>query len=369
MSASAASDQPAAAVAPLVADPAHEIRITALSGTRGANFWSRRPVTRMDLVVGAFEDISSADVPGLTDRLVGTMPGLVEHRCSIGSRGGFVTRLRRGTYAPHIIEHIALELQTMVGHDVGYGRTRGGDIEGEYTLVFEHMHEAVGLRSAALALDAVQQAFAGTLDTVEYATTELEALAAMPDSSPLVQRVLCGITGGAGRRDTRTELARLIDVSSDVVVDVAPSYVLQAGLPYARSGMAIILDSKPTDVPLRYQEEERARRLVSVVIDAVDRDGWVIVPAKEWEIQDAARDDGCKVAIFADHDRITSRDKKVAAAVAWVEDERLFIDHNGELTDAGRVRRDTPAGPQAAAALAALVLGRSRSSVNAASTR
>ena len=46
-----------------------------------------------------------------------------------------------GTYAPHIIEHVALELQTMIGHDVGYGRTRGGDVEGEYTLVFEHVHE------------------------------------------------------------------------------------------------------------------------------------------------------------------------------------------------------------------------------------
>ena len=52
----------------------------------------------------------------------------------------------------------------MIGHDVGYGRTRGGDVEGEYTLVFEHMHEGVGLRAAALALETVQQAFAGTLD-------------------------------------------------------------------------------------------------------------------------------------------------------------------------------------------------------------
>ena len=110
--------------------------MTALSATRGANYWSRRPVTRMDVVVGAYDDISSAEVPGFTERLVAALPGLVEHRCSIGERGGFVTRLRRGTYAPHIVEHVALELQTMMGHDVGYGRTRGGEAPDEYTLVF-----------------------------------------------------------------------------------------------------------------------------------------------------------------------------------------------------------------------------------------
>src|SRR4051812_10545512 len=61
--------------------------------------------------------------------------------------GGFIIRLKRGTYCAHIVEHVALELQTMIGHDVGYGRTRGGDGAGEYTLIFEHLNEAVGLRA------------------------------------------------------------------------------------------------------------------------------------------------------------------------------------------------------------------------------
>ncbi len=162
-------------------DPAKEIRMTTLHATRGANFWSPRPVMRMDLSVGAYEDISSADVPGFAASLVNAMPGLIEHRCSIGERGGFLIRLRDGTYAAHIVEHVALELQTMIGHDVGFGKTRGGDIEGEYTLVFEHMHEAVGLRAAALALETVQHAFAGTLTNVDHAVAELRSLAATPD--------------------------------------------------------------------------------------------------------------------------------------------------------------------------------------------
>lgn len=69
-------------------DPAVEIRMTTLHATRGANFWSRHPVMRMDIAVGAYEDISSADVPGFTDALVAAMPGLEAHRCSIGERGG-----------------------------------------------------------------------------------------------------------------------------------------------------------------------------------------------------------------------------------------------------------------------------------------
>ena len=89
--------------------------MTTLHATRGANYWSRRPVTRLDLVVGSYDNISSAQVPGVTASLVAAMPSLVEHRCSIGERGGFITRLRRGTYVPHIIEHVALELQSLIG--------------------------------------------------------------------------------------------------------------------------------------------------------------------------------------------------------------------------------------------------------------
>src|SRR5215213_4334010 len=175
--------------APAKADPATEIRITTLHSTRGINFWSKRPVIRMDLAVGEYDDISSADVDYFDRALVAAMPGLAEHHCSIGSRGGFVIRLRRGTYAPHIIEHVALELQTMIGHRVGYGRTRGGDVDGEYTVVFEHDHEQVGLRAAALATEVVQRAFAGTLDTVEPAINELRALAETPDTPLIHQRV------------------------------------------------------------------------------------------------------------------------------------------------------------------------------------
>jgi cyanophycin synthetase len=334
------------------ADPYSEIRLVSLRSLRGANFWSRRPITRLDLEVGSYEDISSADVPGFTDALVKALPGLRKHRCSIGQRGGFITRLRRGTYAPHIAEHVGLELQTMVGHDVGYGRARGGDRDGEYTVVFEHFHAEVGTRSAALALEVVQRAFAGELDTVDYAVAELEALAALPDVPAVSQEVVCGITGGEDRAEVRDEMARLGVGGDELVVEVAPSYVLNAGLPYARSDIAVILDALPVDVPDRYRETDRARQLVSTLADAVRRDGIVVCPAKEWEVQDRARDAGCRVAVFATHDRVTRRDTRVAHSVASVRDGCIVVEIGGETEEATPLRPDVAVGPQVAAALA-----------------
>jgi cyanophycin synthetase len=339
-----------------IPDPEIEIRMTTLHATRGANFWSTRPVMRMDITVGAYEDISSADVPGFTEALMTTMPGLIEHRCSIGERGGFLLRLRDGTYAAHIIEHVALELQTMIGHDVGYGRSRGGDIEGEYTIVFEHMHEAVGLRAAALALETVQQAFCGTLASVDHAVAELNALASKPDVPLLHQHVLCGITGGSDRAPTRDEMVRRGISSDELIIDVSPSFLLQAGLPYSKSDIAIITDAKLTDVPERYADEERAQRLMATVADAVDDGGIVIVPAKEWDIQEKVRDAGCRVAIFATDANVTRRDRKLARAVALVINDRIVIEMKGEKTDHGEVRSDAPLGAQVAGALAAFTL-------------
>ncbi|HYJ81140.1 MAG TPA: hypothetical protein VEW03_16115 [Longimicrobiaceae bacterium] len=333
-------------------DPYAELRLVSLRSLRGANLWSRRPVTRMDVWPGEYDEISSAHVAGFTESLIAALPGLWEHRCSIGERGGFVTRLRRGTYAPHIAEHVGLELQTVVGHEVGYGRARGGDRVGEYTVVFEHLHAEVGLRAAALALEIVQRAFAGELETVDYALAELRALAAGPDVPPLRQRVLCGITGGGDRAGVREEMLRRGVSQRELVVDVAPAYILNAGLPYARSEIAVVLDAEVTDVPQRYREEDRNRQLVGVLADAVARDGIVVVPAKEWEVQDMARDAGCRVAIFATDADVTDRDARVAHAVALVREGRIVFESGGSAADGGALEAGVSPAAQVAAALA-----------------
>lgn len=335
-------------------DPYAEIRLLSLRSLRGANLWSRRPVTRIDLHPGAYDEISSAHVAGFTEALVAALPGLWEHRCSIGERGGFVTRLRRGTYAPHIVEHVGLELQSMVGHDVGYGRARGGDRPGEYTVVFEHLHAEVGLRSAALALELVQRGFAGELDcaSVDLALAELASLARSPDVPALRQHVLCGICGGGDRAGVRDEMARLGVGERELVLDLAPSYLLNAGLPYASSDVAVVLDADVGDVPDRYREAELARRLVSVPADAVVDGGLVVCPAREWEIQEIAREAGARVAVFATVDDLSERDTRVAHAVAVVRGGRIVLELPGSTEDAGPLAGSASPAAQVAAALA-----------------
>lgn len=344
------------------ADAATEIRIVALQATRGVNYWSRKPVIRMDLRVGAFEEISSADVPGFTESLVRVMPGLLEHQCSVGAPGGFVLRLRRGTYAPHIIEHVALELQSMIGVDVGFGRTRGGDQPGEYTLVFEHRHENVGMRAAALALEIVQRAFTGTLASIEASLQELTTLLRTPDAPPIAGHVRCGVTGGTHRAETQAALRRRLGTASHewngdgVVVDVSPAYLLQAGVPYRTSDLAIILDAAPGDVPERYREADRARRLVSILADAVPRDGPVICPAQERDIQDYARERQCRVAIFSGDDTISRGDARLSMAVGRARNGRILLEDYADSRDGGPLDPSLPAAPQVAAALGAWVL-------------
>ncbi|MEX2571148.1 MAG: hypothetical protein WD737_07560 [Gemmatimonadota bacterium] len=281
-------------------DPVAEIRIVTLTTLHGANYWSRRPVTRLDLAVGAFDDISSADVGGATEGLLKVLPGLRDHRCSVGRRGGFVARLRQGTYAPHILEHVALELQSMIGHDVGYGRARGGDRRGEYTVVFEHLHSGVGLRTAAHALDLVQAVLAERVPDVGSALAELRALARTPEpATPTRQHVACGVIGGANRAQVRDMVAARERLRGHAVVDVAPGYLLSCGLPYASSDLAVVLDACPVDVPERYRDPALARRLHSVVAEAVTAGGFVVAPAMDSELHRMIAGTGAGLATFS----------------------------------------------------------------------
>src|SRR5690606_25558327 len=243
-------------------------QILAVRTLRGANYWTSFPVTRLDLTVGAYETISSADVPGVTEALVSALPGLVEHRRSIGERGGFVTRLGRGTYAPHIIEHVALELQEMVGDEVGYGRARGGDREGEYTVVVEHRHGRLGTEAIRAATGLVTEAFAGApLPMTEVLATRQDVRRGR-DDPPLEAKVDCGVLGSGDLDSIRRVLDRC-GVPYDSTIAVRPEEVLLAGLPYAASDTAVLLAIDPEDVPPRYREEERRARIAAGAADAV----------------------------------------------------------------------------------------------------
>lgn len=119
--------------------PAVTIRST--RALRGPNLYAYMPVLHIVLDIGPYEEQSSATFPGFVDRLTEWLPGLHTHQCSVGRPGGFVERLRRGTYLAHISEHVALELQTVMGFDVAFGRARGTGERGVYNVVIAYREE------------------------------------------------------------------------------------------------------------------------------------------------------------------------------------------------------------------------------------
>ncbi|HEY4261107.1 MAG TPA: cyanophycin synthetase [Schlesneria sp.] len=120
------------------------MQIQKLLALRGPNIWSRHPVLEAWVDLGPLKDTSSKDFPGFNDRLMAWLPTMIEHRCSEGERGGFFQRLRWGTYLAHTLEHTTLELESLSGTPVGYGRARETTTEGVYKVVFRYQEETLG---------------------------------------------------------------------------------------------------------------------------------------------------------------------------------------------------------------------------------
>jgi cyanophycin synthetase len=94
--------------------------------------------------IGELEDYPSNNIPGFYDRLLSMLPGLVEHECSPGVRGGFLQRLQEGTWSAHILEHVTLELQNLAGMRTGFGKARSTSKRGVYKVAFRTRQEQVG---------------------------------------------------------------------------------------------------------------------------------------------------------------------------------------------------------------------------------
>ncbi|MGB3606431.1 cyanophycin synthetase family protein, partial [Psychroserpens sp.] len=129
--------------------------IREINAMRGPNYWSvrRHKLIVMVLDLEAMEDFPSNKIPGFPERLKKMFPSMYSHRCSEGCEGGFFMRVDEGTWMGHIIEHIALEVQTLAGMDTGFGRTRGYGEKGVYNVVFSYMEESVGRFAAQVAVD------------------------------------------------------------------------------------------------------------------------------------------------------------------------------------------------------------------------
>jgi cyanophycin synthetase len=155
---------------------------------RGPNIWANFPVIEAWVDLGELKDSPSDEMAGFNERLMGWLPTMIEHRCSIGERGGFFERLRRGTYLAHILEHVTLELQSLAGATVGFGRARETSEEGVYKVVFRYKEETLARECLAVAHRLCMAAVENTPFDV---ATEVERL------RDLGARVMLGPSTGA----------------------------------------------------------------------------------------------------------------------------------------------------------------------------
>ncbi len=142
------------------------MRILEIKVLKGPNYWSvrRTKLIQMKLDLEEKENMPTNKIPGFRERLEKLLPSLIEHRCSVGTRGGFFERVDEGTWMGHVVEHIALEIQTLAGMDTGFGRTRTpeGEKEGVYYVVFSYMEEDAGVYAAKAAVRIAQALIEGS---------------------------------------------------------------------------------------------------------------------------------------------------------------------------------------------------------------
>lgn len=134
------------------------IDILGITHLRGPNMWTYRPVLEALVDIGELEDFPSNKLPGFYERLSGWLPTLIEHRCSYGERGGFLRRLREGTWPGHILEHVTLELQNLAGLPGGFGKARETSERGVYKVVVRAWHPKVTEPALYAARDLVMAA-------------------------------------------------------------------------------------------------------------------------------------------------------------------------------------------------------------------
>jgi cyanophycin synthetase len=134
------------------------MKVIEIKVLRGPNYWSiRRPkLIQMKIDLEEMELLPTNKLNGFKENLEKLLPSLYEHRCSEGEPGGFLSRVDEGTWMGHVIEHVALELQTLAGMDMGFGRTRGTGKPGEYFVIFDYMEEEAGVFAAKSAFNLVQ---------------------------------------------------------------------------------------------------------------------------------------------------------------------------------------------------------------------
>ena len=167
------------------------MKLVARRALHGPNIHASRPVCLAVIDLEALDQVSSAAIPGFIDGLLAAVPSLAGHRCSPRRVGGFVERLRAGTYMAHVVEHLTLELQCLAGQPAGYGRARRvAGMPRHYRVVFAFVTEHVAEAALELAMEVVAALAAGKPPLVDAGVARLRQLAQADALGPSTRAIV-----------------------------------------------------------------------------------------------------------------------------------------------------------------------------------
>jgi cyanophycin synthetase len=168
------------------------MNILDLNIMRGPNYWSnyRQHIIVMKLDIGKYEDLPTNKIKGFSERIEKMFPSMYEHHCSEGHKGGFFERIREGTWIGHVVEHIALEIQTLSGMECGYGRTRSTGEKGIYHVLFSYEIEKAGVFAAEAAIRIAESLVAGTPYDLDADINELKRIHKRGAFGPSTQSII-----------------------------------------------------------------------------------------------------------------------------------------------------------------------------------
>jgi cyanophycin synthetase len=160
------------------------LRVLQLSIMEGANYYSGSPIVVLRLDLGEYDEVFTSAIDGFLPALKSHLPSLQEHHCSPGHPGGFFERVTEGTLLGHVTEHVAIELQTLAGMDVGFGKTRATRVPGVYNVVYRFEEEAAGQEAGRMAVGLVNSILTGGAFDVSGSVQRLREMwaAHRPDS-------------------------------------------------------------------------------------------------------------------------------------------------------------------------------------------
>lgn len=212
------------------------MQIYSIQSFNGKNIFSHKPVIKMVLNIEDLYNTPTKNIENFNARLLEMFPGLHKHYCSLGYEGGFVERLKEGTYIGHVTEHLILELQSMLGYEVYYGKTRIISEPSLYYIVYEYINEKCAVECGKKAVDIVSSLSNGSISDIGTILENLKRISIESDMGPSTRAIYNEakkrgipvtrvgsdslIQLGYGRYSRLIE-ASLTDASSCISVDIA----------------------------------------------------------------------------------------------------------------------------------------------------